>query len=122
MPGKNVPASGNLDEVDLAAVSPVAPVLEPAVTLFDPRCRPLADVSRSFAAELTMQGTGRLRDGRIVNVWGGCSCADRSMCFKVTGRQWGNAGTGRPLAPFRTVAVDPRLIKLGSLLYIPELD
>src|SRR5688572_28522127 len=31
-------------------------------------------------------------------------------------------GSGQPLEPFRTVAVDPKRIKLGSLLYIPILD
>ena len=37
-------------------------------------------------------------------------------------QQWGTAGSGRPLQPFRTVAVDPKLIKLGSLLYVPLLE
>ena len=33
-----------------------------------------------------------------------------------------SAGTGKPLQPFRTVAVDRTLIKLGSLLYVPDLE
>ena len=40
----------------------------------------------------------------------------------VRHQQWGTTGTGRPLQPFRTVAVDPKLIKLGSLLHIPLLE
>jgi 3D (Asp-Asp-Asp) domain-containing protein len=40
----------------------------------------------------------------------------------VIQQQWGTAGSGRPLQPFRTVAVDPKLIKLGSLLYVPILE
>lgn len=106
---------GTADVVVLASVAP-------KVTLYDGSgCAPVAEVSRGFAAELRMQGTGRLRDGRILNIWGDCAC-ERSPCFHVTGRQWGNAGNGRPLQPFRTVAVDPKLIRMGSLLYVEALD
>ena len=105
--------------------APAAVVLAstvPKVTLYDGSgCAPVAEVSRSFAAEIRMQGTGRLRDGRILNIWGDCAC-ERSPCFRVTGRQWGSAGNGRALQPFRTVAVDPKLIRMGTLLYIEALD
>jgi 3D (Asp-Asp-Asp) domain-containing protein len=57
----------------------------------------------------------------VLNIWGGCSC-ERKPCFKVTANQWGTAGTGKPLQPFRTVAVDRTVIKLGSLLYVPLLE
>jgi 3D (Asp-Asp-Asp) domain-containing protein len=40
----------------------------------------------------------------------------------VTQAQWGTAGSGKPLQPFRTVAVDPKVVKLGSLLYVPLLE
>ena len=84
-------------------------------------CAPIAEVSREFALQLALQGTGRLRDGRVLNVWGNCSC-ERSPCFKITGARWGTGGTGRELQPFRTVAVDPKQIKLGSLLHVPLLE
>ncbi len=85
-------------------------------------CVPIAETTREFAYELRMQGTGKLRDGRLIGYWGPCKCPN-SPCFRVVERQhWGTAGTGRPLAPFRTVAVDPKLIKLGSLLHIPLLE
>jgi len=84
-------------------------------------CEPIADVSREFASQLGIQGTGKLKDGRVLNIWGACNCG-RSPCFKVTENQWGTAGSGRPLQPFRTVAVDPKVIKLGSLLYVPLLE
>jgi 3D (Asp-Asp-Asp) domain-containing protein len=93
------------------------------VTLFagGGRCEPIADVSKDFASQLALQGTGRLRDGRVLNIFGACNC-NHSPCFKVTNAQWGTAGTGRPLQPFRTIAVDPKVIKLGSLLYVPLLE
>ena len=93
-----------------------------AVTLFSKQnCRALAQVSPAFASQVSIQGTGKLRDGRIINVAGKCRC-EHSPCFKVTGTKWGTAGNGRALEPFRTAAVDPRVVKLGSLLYIPALD
>lgn len=103
------------DEV-LAAVA-----TDEKVTIYTGTCEPVAEVSKEFAAALALQGTGQLRDGRVLNVWGHCSC-DHSPCFKVTESKWGTAGTGKPLQPFRTVAVDPKVIKLGTLLYVPILE
>lgn len=106
-------------ETELASVAPAPPE---RVTLYQGKsCQPIAEVSREFASQLALQGTGKLRDGRVLNVWGNCSC-EHSPCFKVTAAQWGTAGTGRQLQPFRTVAVDPKIIKLGSLLHIPLLE
>ncbi len=105
-------------EVDLTAVTP-----SDTVTLFagGATCEPIAEVSREFASQLALQGTGKLKDGRVLNIWGHCNC-DHTPCFKVSDTQWGTAGSGRQLQPFRTVAVDPRIIKLGTLLYVPLLE
>lgn len=84
-------------------------------------CEAVAEVTKDFASELELQGTGQLKDGRVLNIEGHCRC-EKSPCFKVTEAKWGTAGTGRPLQPFRTVAVDPKVIKLGSLLYVPLLE
>ncbi len=117
--------SGALDQPDaahdpeLTAIAPSAPEM---VTLYSgDQCSPIADVTRDFAMQLQLQGTGKLRDGRVLNIWGHCKCA-RTPCFKVTENQWGTGGSGRPLQPFRTVAVDPKVVKLGSLLYVPLLE
>jgi 3D (Asp-Asp-Asp) domain-containing protein len=91
------------------------------VTLFANKCEPIADVSKEFATQLAVQGTGKLRDGRVINIAGPCRCG-HSPCFNVTRAAWGTAGTGKPLQPFRTVAVDPKVVKLGSLLYVPLLE
>lgn len=92
------------------------------VPLLDRDCQPLIEVSPSFAAEIRMQGTGRLRDGRLINVAGACSCGGICFHFLPAGIKWGTGASGLPLSPFRMVAVDPDLIPLGSLLYLPELD
>jgi len=109
--------------VELATVQPPPPNM---VTLFSARggaasCEPITDVTKDFASELELQGTGKLADGRVLNIEGHCRC-EHSPCFKVTESQWGTAGTGRPLQPFRTVAVDPKVVKLGTLLYVPLLE
>jgi len=109
--------AANDNDTQLAAVAP-----EPALTtIYDPKCEAIADVSDEFAKQLELQGTGKLHDGRVLNIAGRCHC-DRTPCFQVTPTQWGTAGTGRPLQPFRTVAVDPKVVKLGSLLYVPLLE
>jgi 3D (Asp-Asp-Asp) domain-containing protein len=104
-------------DAELAAITP------DLVTLYagGGTCAPIAEVSRAFATQLAVQGTGKLHDGRVLNIWGACNCK-RTPCFKVTQAQWGTAGSGKPLQPFRTVAVDPRIVKLGSLLYVPLLE
>jgi len=111
-------AAISIDESDpeLAAITP-----PDQVKLFDSTCQPISEVSREFASQIALQGTGKLKDGRVLNIWGACRC-ESSPCFKVTAAQWGTGGTGRQLQPFRTVAVDPKLVKLGSLLYIPLLE
>lgn len=109
-------ANDNVESTELAAVAPTE-----TVTLYEPKsCEVIADVTPEFEQQLILQGTGKLHDGRVLNIWGDCKC-DRKPCFKVTENKWGSAGNGRPLQPFRTVAVDPKVIKLGSLLYVPEL-
>ena len=113
------PKAANDNDVELAATTAPADDL---VTLFKTKdCEPIADVSHEFAKQLELQGTGKLRDGRVLNIAGKCTC-DHTPCFQVTETQWGTAGTGRPLQPFRTVAVDPKVVKLGSLLYVPLLE
>lgn len=109
------------DETILAATAEATPAEKFTLHHYK-TCEPIAESTREFAREATMQGTGKLRDGRVVNVTGPCSCPS-SPCWRVvTGQHWGTAGTGRSLQPFRTVAVDPKVVKLGSLLYVPLLE
>jgi 3D (Asp-Asp-Asp) domain-containing protein len=116
------PKNDNAAELELASIAPAAPA---STTLWqtDGRgtCTAIADVTPDFAQQLRIQGTGKLADGRVLNIWGACPC-DRSPCFKVTPTAWGTGGSGRQLQPFRSVAVDPRVVKLGTRLYVPLLD
>ncbi|MFT3697536.1 MAG: 3D domain-containing protein [Kofleriaceae bacterium] len=111
------PANDN--DAELAAVTQES---GDQVSLYEAgTCNEIAAVSKDFASQLSIQGTGKLHDGRVLNIWGRCKCSN-SPCFKVTENQWGTAGSNHPLQPFRTVAVDPKVVKLGSLLYVPLLE
>ncbi len=116
---KPVPANDNETGSDDEALADI--VAPEMTTLFASEgCAPIAEVTKEFASQLELQGTGKLHDGRVLNIWGACNCG-HTPCFKVTENQWGTAGSGKPLQPFRTVAVDPKVVKLGSLLYVPLL-
>lgn len=102
--------------------------------LFGPACRRvLAYTSRAFHEKLSLEGTGLLRDGRLVNFEERCSCArpgyrGQRLCYTELDRRrypWGRGARlgdrHMALAPFRSLAVDPVLIPVGSVLYLPAL-
>ena len=91
--------------------------------LYDEACQVLATVAPEFARSLRLEGTGRLRDGRVLNVDGACACP-RTPCFAEVDDQhpWGVGVQDRPLVPYRSVAVDRSVVPYGTHLWIPELD
>ncbi len=112
------PAPPAEDGVVFASAAPAG------VTIYDDKgCRPIATLAPKFAALLDMEGTGKLRDGRVINVTKPCRCG-HSPCYRAVpgGARWGLSATMRPLQPFRTISVDPAVIALGSMVYIAELD
>lgn len=85
---------------------------------------PIGRFPRTFVFELKMEGSAMLRDGRVLNYDGRCKYGI-GICFQTldqTTHPFGKGGQGRPLEPFRSVAVDPRFVPLGTPLFIPELS
>jgi 3D (Asp-Asp-Asp) domain-containing protein len=88
-----------------------------SAVLRDPAGHVIAQTTQRFKIALVRQGTGVLRDGRVVVYIRKVGGESR---FRVTRSQNGLSSTGCPLVPYRTVAVDPRFVKLGSRIYIPQ--
>jgi 3D (Asp-Asp-Asp) domain-containing protein len=83
----------------------------------DMRGNVIARTSFNFRRHLLMEGSGRLRDGRVVTYQRHLHGEAR---FRVTKHEYG-AGIGTcPLVPYRTIAVDPKLIPFGTRVFIPQ--
>ena len=94
------------------------------VQLFNRKgCKRIAKVSRKDAKQLALQGGGKLDDGRVLVYAGRCSCS-KTACYHLAkdSHEWGTGVDDRPLSPFRSVAVDPSRVAIGTVLYVPELD
>lgn len=81
-------------------------------------------VPERFAWALRLEGSGLMRDGRVINYTGSCKYG-YGTCFEqldVNEHPFGRGAGLRPLIPFKSVAVDPRLVKIGEPIYIPEFD
>jgi 3D (Asp-Asp-Asp) domain-containing protein len=91
---------------------------KPTSDLLDVGGRVIASTSSKFRRELIREGTGHLRDGRTV-------VYDRKLRgknrFRLVHYEYGNGELGCALVPYRTVAVDPHFVKLGSTIRIPQL-
>lgn len=97
------------------------PAAAATTTIYDKTCAPIAKVSAAFASELATSGAGKLVDDRMLTVAGECTCK-RSPCFRVIDHPWGIGAENRPLVPFRSLAVDRKLLDIGSALWIEQLD
>ncbi|HEY5925875.1 MAG TPA: 3D domain-containing protein [Kofleriaceae bacterium] len=121
----NVPKSGRGKE----KVSETA-----RVDLYTPLGFFLGRFTEQFAWALRLEGSGLMADGRVINYAGRCdygyatkqsSGPAKATCFEqldVDQFPFGRGAGLRPLIPFKSVAIDPRLVKLGEPLYIPEFD
>jgi 3D (Asp-Asp-Asp) domain-containing protein len=81
-------------------------------------------VPERFAWSLRLEGSGLMKDGRIVNYTGKCPYG-YGTCFEqldVGEHPFGRGAGLRPLIPFKSVAVDPHLVPIGEPIYIPEFD
>ena len=84
----------------------------------DMRGEVLARTSRRFLLDLVREGSGWLADGRTVVFVKRVAGESR---FRVSNTKYGLSSNGCPLIPFRTVAIDPRFVPVGSTVYIPQL-
>ncbi|HVE70297.1 MAG TPA: 3D domain-containing protein [Thermoanaerobaculia bacterium] len=89
-----------------------------SAVLRDPRGRVIARTHKQFKLDLVRQGTGWLRDGRTINYIKKVNGESR---FRITTSKYGLGSTGCRLVPWRTIAVDPRFVPLGTRISIPQL-
>jgi 3D (Asp-Asp-Asp) domain-containing protein len=91
--------------------------------VYDPDCAVITTTSADFFDALALEGTGRLLDGRVLNYDGPCGCAN-SPCFHEVDDQhpWGSGSMNRALVPFRSVAVDPSVVPIGTKLWVEAFD
>ena len=109
-----VPKSGRVAQVPLNTW----------VSLYTPDGYFMQRVPERFAWALRLEGTGLMADGRIINYTGSCKFG-YGTCFEqldVAEHPFGRGAGQRPLIPFKSVAVDPKVIPIGEPLYIPEFD
>ncbi len=95
------------------------PAGEEAVPLLTRDGRLIARVPPAFKGRLDVEGSARLRDGRVVNLHEKVQGHWRYLV--VRDAPFGLGAPGYKLIPYRTAAVDPKRIKLGSVLYVPAL-
>jgi 3D (Asp-Asp-Asp) domain-containing protein len=94
------------------------------VELYTPEGYYFGHVPERFAWSLRLEGSGLMKDGRIVNYTGKCPFG-YGTCFEqldVDEHPFGRGAGLRKLVPFKSVAVDPRLVPIGEPIYIPEFD
>jgi 3D (Asp-Asp-Asp) domain-containing protein len=83
-----------------------------------------AHVRERFAYALRVEGSGMLSDDRVVNYNSKCNYGDGTCYETLDAAQFpfGRGNGVRPLVPFKSVAVDKRVVAIGEPLYIPEFD
>ena len=94
------------------------------VELYTPDGFFMQRVTERLAWALRLEGSGLMRDGRVINYTGKCAYG-YGTCFQQLDEHehpFGRGAGQRPLIPFKSVAVDPRLVPIGEPIYIPEFD
>jgi 3D (Asp-Asp-Asp) domain-containing protein len=104
------------DEIDHADVD--------STDIYDRRGFYVGTFSEKFIWHLRMEGSGLLADGRVVNYSGACKYGTGTCFQQLDHREFpfGRGARRRTLVPFKSIAVDPRIVALGEPLYVPEFD
>jgi 3D (Asp-Asp-Asp) domain-containing protein len=86
--------------------------------------RVLARVSEKFWRAIRLEGTGKLLDGRVLNYDGRVTLPDGTVEIRYVvcpkDAPYGYGLERRKLVPFRSVAIDPRVVPMDSTVYIPK--
>lgn len=90
----------------------------------------IAMARAAFFQDLCVEGSGRLADGRVINVAGACGYGvpcnpthSGPSCYHTVDMArfpWGVGSHGNPLVPLRSLATYPSQIPYGSYVYLPE--
>jgi len=81
--------------------------------LLDPKGAALGKFRAAFVKRLKMEGTGRTLEGKTLN-WAG------EGRYRYVKHPWGTGAKDAPLEPFRSIAVDPKVIPIGTKILIPQ--
>jgi len=93
----------------------------PLVPIYNLSNQVLARIPEDLAKKIAMEGSGFIPDGRLINL--ACDCAWPTSRFFVVNQAttpYGLDAQGKPLVPYRTIAVDTTLIPLGTKVFIRE--
>jgi 3D (Asp-Asp-Asp) domain-containing protein len=85
--------------------------------VLDPFGNVIALVSAKFKKDLLMEGSGKLLDGRVINYHGK---VDETYRFHITTHPMGRGSGNCALVPFKSIAVDPSQIPIGSEVFIDQ--
>ncbi len=103
-----------------------------SIPLMNGKCEPIAQVARGFYDAVCVQGSGSLtRGGTVSFAKRDCACAEvcprtgQRICFDALDKAaypWGRGAAGTPIMPLRSIAADTKVLPMGTVLYLPELD
>lgn len=93
------------------------PASTPDASLLDLQGGVLAQVTALYKRRLDIEGSGKLRDGRVLNFAGRVNGQIR---YEWTVHPFGRGVGDCELVPFHTLAADPARIPLGSVVRIAE--
>lgn len=85
--------------------------------MLDMKDNVIAEVSKAFKAAADIEGTARMIDGRVLNFAG---IKNKEIRWVAVTAPFGLGVKQCELVPFHAVAIDPKVIPLGSLLKIQE--
>eukprot|EP00347_Sterkiella_histriomuscorum_P009284 403341798 len=82
----------------------------------------IAKVTRHYAERVRVEGTGKLQDGRVINL-SGCDCGDGFSCFDEIDQNrypFGIGGSSNPIYPYSSVAAND--FPIGTTLMIQQFQ